>query len=123
MNATQEQAIAKLREQQSKQAMFSSAWGVAGQLIDICSRDPAAAEIILPDLDNPEMSVDIAEKEIRKLADEHHKKSKSSAVCVTPEEAETVLRKFYGLPNANAPAVPDPPPAPASDMLSLADFL
>ena len=103
MTVTQENAVAKLREQQEKCEDSSPAWGVAEQLIDICSRESASAEIILPDLDNPEMDVVHAEKEIRKLADEKHKKSRSSCVCVTPKEAEGVLRKFYGLPDAAAP--------------------
>lgn len=98
MTESQTKAVAKLRQQQSKHAEGSAPWTVAAQLIDICSRDPRAAEIILPDLDNAEMDIVSAEKQIKSFADEKHKTVKGSCVCVTPYEAEVVLRKFFGLP-------------------------
>lgn len=124
MNATQEKAIAKLREQQSKAKEHSPAWGVAEQLIDICSAEPAAAEILLLDLDNPDMDISHAEKKIHDLADEYHKKFRGSCVCVTLKEAEGVLREFYGLPST--PEAPYPRygfTVTPTDHISLADFL
>lgn len=135
MTEFQTNAIAKLREQQDKQKADSPARYVASQLIDICSREPRAAEIILPDLDNPEMDVVHAEKKINALADEKHKANGGKCVCVTPPEAEAVLRKFYGLPDAlpaAAPmmgaanvtdALPPTTPAPLAVTGSFADFL
>ena len=139
MNDKQTKAVEKLRQQQSKHAEGSAPWAVAAQLIDICFREPRAAEIILPDLDNPEMDVVHAEKQINALADEKHKAHGGKCVCVTPTEAEAVLRKFYGLPVygqmpvvglPDADALPgtylDPAPVPANDSplkLNLLDYL
>lgn len=113
MTDIQQQAIDKLRKQQAKHPKGSAPFGVAEQLIDICRREPAAAEIISVDLDNPEMNIAHAEKEIKKLADKKHLESHSNGVFVAPDEAETVLRKFFGLPDSDSgaavPAVPDTP--------------
>lgn len=123
MNATQEKAIAKLREQQAKTKEGSPAWGVGEQLADICAAEPDAAAIILPDLENPDMGITQAERKIRALADEKHKKLGGGSVCVTPKEAEGVLRKFYGLPDSGQ-AVREPAPSDAPAVTgSFADFL
>lgn len=118
MNSVQEQTIHKLRQQQDKCPDGSPARFVAAQLVDICRNEPASAEILLPDLDNPDMDVIHAERQIKALADEKHKASHSSCVCVTPDEAETALRKFYGLPAAHAAPV-----EPSDDFINLLDFL
>lgn len=79
------------------------------QLLDMVRGDDAAAEILLTDLGNKEMSIEAAEKKIRAYADELHKKNKGNSVGVSPKKAEEILRRFYGLP---APAgVPAPAPA------------
>lgn len=93
-----ENAIAKLREQQSKVPARSGPWMVAEQLMDICRHEPFSAEIIAQDLDNPEMSIEKAERQIKALADKNRNK-KDNFSCVTPAEADEVLRKFYGLLN------------------------
>lgn len=123
MNDIQKQAIEKLQQQQAKHADGSAPFAVAEQLIAICQREPAAAALLNADLDNDEMSIVHAEAQIKKRADEIHRKTKSNSVCVSPAVAEAVLRKFYGLPNSGA-AVPDTP-APDSDLFNLRveDFL
>lgn len=89
-------------------------WMVGEQLKDICRADSAAAELLLADLlHNPDMTLAAAERKIEERA----KKNKvGSCGCVTPAEAEDILREFFGLgaPGraANAPVVID-----------LADFL
>lgn len=108
-----EQAIEKLREQQSKVKERSAPWMVAEQLMDICRREPASAELIAQDLENEKMSIEEAEKQIKAFADQH---KTGSFACVTPVEAENILRKFYGLPR---PGAADP----AGISLNLADFL
>ena len=47
-----------------------------------------------------------AEKEIKAFADKRHKEIGGNCVGVAPWEAEDVLRKFYGLPERGATAVP-----------------
>lgn len=82
------------------------------QLIDMVRGDDAAAEILLTDLGNKEMTVEHAEKKIRAYADEQHKKNKGNCVGVSPKKAEEILRAFYGLP---APAESQAPAAAAID--------
>ena len=90
-----EKAIEMLREQQSKVPQHSAQSLVAEQLMDICRREPTSAELIAQDLENASMSIVEAEKKIKAFADKHKTGSFS---CVTPVEAENILREFYGLP-------------------------
>lgn len=117
MNWT-EQAITKLREQQSKVKARSAQWMVAKQLMDICRHEPASAELIAQDLDNPELSIEKAERQIKALAD---KNKQGSFSCVTPAEADEVLRKFYGL--ATPGGAIELEPESDTGFLNLADFL
>ena len=111
-----ELAIQKLEQQQSTVKERSAPWMVAEQLKDICRREPRSAELIAQDLDNPEMGIVQAEKKIKAFADAHKTGNFS---CVTPSEAEGILREFYGLGASGAdPAGEDPP-----KVLNLADFL
>lgn len=90
-----DRAIQMLLEQQSKVKERSAQWMVAEQLMDICRREPAGAELIAQDLENESMSIVEAEKKIKAFADKH---KTGSFACVTPMEAEDILREFYGLP-------------------------
>lgn len=112
MNDT-EQAIVRLREQQGKVKERSAPWMVAEQLMDICRREPASAELIVQDLDNPDMSIEKAERQIKAFAD---RRKVGSFACVTPAEAEEILRKFYGLPS------PEDAPVAIDNVLRLGDF-
>lgn len=111
-----EQAIALLELQQSKVKERSAPWMVAEQLKDICRREPESAELIAQDLENPEMGIVQAEKKIKAFADAHKTGSFS---CVTPSEAEDILREFYGLGTAGTAPVGGSAPK----VLNLADFL
>lgn len=93
-------AIEKLRAQQAAVKERSAPWMVAEQLMDLCRREPDCAELIDRDLDNPQMGIVEAERKIKAFADQHKTGSFS---CVTPGEAERILRDFYGLPSADAP--------------------
>lgn len=93
-------AIEKLKAQQAAVEERSAPWMVAEQLMDLCRREPDCAELIDRDLDNPQMGIVEAERKIKAFADQHKTGSFS---CVTPGEAERILREFYGLPSADAP--------------------
>lgn len=108
-----EEAILMLKEQQSKVKERSAPWMVAEQLMDICRRESASAELIAQDLENEKMSIVEAEKQIKAFADKH---KTGSFACVTPVEAENILREFYGLPRPGEAA-------PVGISLNLADFL
>ena len=111
-----ETAIRMLKEQQAKVPEGTAAWMAAEQLMDICRAEPYSAELIAQDLENKSMSITEAEKKIKARADEKHKKNGGWSVCVTPKEAEAILREFYGLPQRGEAA-------PAGELLTLADFL
>ncbi|MBR1660162.1 MAG: hypothetical protein IJ705_07580 [Oscillospiraceae bacterium] len=111
-------AFELLRAQQEKAPEGSACWMVAEQLMDICRAEPYNAELIAQDLKNKSMSIAEAEKKIRDRADEKHRKNGGSSVCVSPKEAEEILRKFYGLPDPGAVAE-----APAGVLLDFADFM
>ena len=84
------------------------AWMVGEQLKDICRADSHCAELVEKDLDNKSMGLADCEKKIKALADEKHKKQKGSCVCISPAEAEKVIRKFYGLPEAGKQSLSQP---------------
>ncbi len=113
-----DKAVALLEQQQSEVQARSPQWMVAEQLKDICRREPQSAELVAQDLENPTMSITEAEKKIKAFADEHKTGNFS---CVTPLEAERILREFYGLPD---PAEAAKTARPAGDkVIDLMDFL
>lgn len=112
-----ERAIAMLEDQQSKVRARSPQWMVAEQLKDICRQEPHCAELIAQDLENPAMSITEAEKKIKAFSDGH---KTGNFGCVTPVEADRILREFYGLPSLEAE--PESPLA-GDKVLDLADFL
>lgn len=112
-----ERAIALLEEQQSKVPVRSPQWIVGEQLKDICRQEPHCAELIAQDLENPAMSITEAEKKLKAFADGHKTGSFS---CVTPADADRILREFYGLPG---PGGEDEASPSGAQVLNLADFL
>jgi len=113
-----EKAIRVIEAQQEKVKQRSPQWMVGEQLKDICRHEPASAELICQDLERSGMSITEAEKKIKEFADEN---KTGNFACVTPVEADRILREFYGLPRRKAN---DPAPAPQeTGFLDLADFL
>ena len=111
-----EQAICAIEEQQKKVKERSAPWMVGEQLKDICRREPKSAELIYQDLQNEAMSIVEAEKKIKAFAD---KNKTGNFACVTPMEADRILREFYGLGKDAEPA-----PVPSgSKTINLMDFL
>ena len=95
-------AMDLLREQQERVPERSAPWMVAEQLMDICRREPECAALLEKDLQNKGMGIADAERKIKAFADAH---KTGSFACVTPAEAENILREFYGLPRqGEAPA-------------------
>lgn len=105
---------------------YTTAWGVGQQLKDILRGDPSLEDIVDKDLDVAEMSLEKCEKKIKARADELHKAHNLKQVCIPPQEAEKIIREFYGLPLAGAAPAPAPAPAPVTveeDTLDFGDFL
>ncbi len=88
-------AVGMIEKQQEKVSPRSAVWMVGQQLKDICREEPLSAELIAQDMEDQAMSIAQAEKRIKAFADDHKTGNFS---CVTPQEADGILRKFYGLP-------------------------
>lgn len=114
-----DRAIELLEEQQRKVKERSAPWMVAEQLKDICRREPHSAEILAQDLENASMSITEAEKKIKAFADGHRSGGFACVTCVTPGEADAILREFYGLGAPGGTASESGSPK----ILNLADFL
>ena len=82
----------KIEEQQPKER--NAVWMVGEQLKDIIKDDARAQEIVFQDLDVEEMSLTECEK---KIADRAKNNKVGNCGCVTPIEAEEIIRKFYGI--------------------------
>ena len=94
-------------------------WMVGEQLKDICWRQPQYESIVLEDLENPDMSLEMCEKQIKAWADQH--KKGHSCVCVPPNVAEEIIRKFYGLGEAQTEQKTEKPQS--GGILDLEDLL
>lgn len=109
-------AIAAIESQQPKE--HSAVWMVGEQLKDMIRGDEAAAALLLTDLtQNKEMTLAAAEK---KIAERAKKNRVGNCGCVTPTEAEGILREFFGLPGRGETATPK---ATERKVVDLADFL
>lgn len=93
----------KIESQQGK--VKDAVWMVGEQLKDICRKEPHCAEIVMQDLENPDMSLAMCEKNIKAYADNHRT---GNFACVPPQVADEIIREFYGLPAAGAAAPADP---------------
>ena len=95
-----EKALEAIEKQQGKLKKFSMAHTVGEQLKDILRDQPTAAGIVLQDLANAGMGIVDCEKKIAAYASKHRE---GSAGCCPPQEADRIIREFYGIP-----ARPDP---------------
>ena len=109
-------AIAAIEGQQPKER--SAVWMVGEQLKDMVRGNESAAEILLTDLrENKEMTLAAAEK---KIAERAKKNKVGNCGCVTPAEAEDILREFFGLPGREEE---NPRRKEERKVVDLADFL
>ncbi|MDO5399154.1 MAG: hypothetical protein Q4G33_14650 [bacterium] len=102
------------------------AYMVGEQLKDIIRGNADIEELVTQDLDVEEMSIEKCAAKIKAHADEKHKKLKGNCICVTPIEADKIIREFYGLPEAAAKEekTVQPPAAPAKKKaVSLFDLI
>ena len=95
----------KIKAQQGKER--TAVWMVGEQLADMIRREPDLADIVDKDLDVPEMSLTECEKKIKAFADKH---KTGNFACVTPIEAEKIIREFYGLPAPSQSSTMTAPP-------------
>ena len=103
--STIQDAIAAIEGQQPKER--SAVWMVGEQLKDMIRGDEAAAALLLTDL-------------TKKIAERAKKNKVGNCGCVTPAEAEDILREFFGLPERGTDAAPR---TERRKVVDLADFL
>ena len=106
-----ETALGRIKAQQPKE--HTPVWMVGEQLKDMLRANPQWAEMLAQDLEIKEMSLAECEKKIKAYADGH---KTGNFACVTPLEAESIIRDFYGLHDAG------PVPAPEDGLLRFEDF-
>lgn len=91
-------------------------WLCGKQLLEMIAADEAACKLVLDDLKHGGLSLKGCEGEIRKFACAHGN-------CCTGPEAETVIRKYFGLPDKGEKPEQKPGPVePTHDIVNLEDF-
>ena len=89
-----DKAIAAIEEQQGRVKARSAPWMVGEQLKDMIRREQGIGELIAQDLTAGGMTLTKAEDKIKDFADKHRT---GAFACVTPAEAESILREYFGL--------------------------
>ena len=91
-------------------------WMCGEQLLEMIAPDEAAAKLVLDDLKERGLLF-ACEANIRAFA-------QKNGSCCTGQEAEKIIRKYFGLPEQTAAPKPEPaaPPAPAGNIVNLEDF-
>jgi hypothetical protein len=118
-----EKAVAAIEAQQAKLDKYHPAHMVGQQLKDIIKTSPAAASLVLMDLTQKGMGLTDCEKKIDDFAHAHKVGNKG---CCPPDEADKIIRQFYGISTTNEQQVaPTAQREPDSDfkVVSLFDKL
>lgn len=113
-------AIEKIEAQQPKEQ--NAVWMVGEQLKDMLRAEPHLAEFVDQDLNCEQMTIAHCEKKINEFSDKNKGKG-AKCFCVSPIQAEKVIRKFYGLPEPGQQSAPAPAPAAAGgNLIDLTSF-
>ncbi len=99
INVNVNRAVSLIEDQQ-KGKENTAAYMVGEQLKDIIRENEQAAELVIQDLENPDMSLEKCERKLKEYADKQERKN--NCVCVPPNVAEGIIRKFYGIPEQAA---------------------
>lgn len=111
--------LIRIIEEQQKGKENTAVFMVGEQLKEIAEREPCVVDLLVRDLQIPEMSLEAAEKKIKEYSDKN--KKGATCFCVSPKVAEDILRKFYGLPDGADDVKKES--APASSYIDLDSFL
>ena len=106
-----ESAIKAIESQQPK--LRNDIWMVGEQLKDLLRGEPKWADMVEMDIKNKDQNLEAIAKKIRERA---QKNKTGSFGCVTPAEAEEIIRKTFCIPDHE-----EENPAP-SNVISLEDF-
>ena len=116
MDMDYDYAIEAIAGQQAGLKARSAAWMVGEQLKDMLRREPGIARLVAQDLTVGGMTLFAAEAKIKAFADKH---KTGNFACVTPTEAEKIIREYFGLPSE---AAEEAPAASGEKVIDLADF-
>lgn len=86
--------LCEIIEKQQQGKEDTAAYYVGEQLKAMACGNDFITELLINDLQQADMSIKNAEKQIKAYAD----KRGAGCVCVTPDKADKILREFYGLP-------------------------
>lgn len=114
-----ENALTMINAQQKGTSQCSDIWMVGEQLKEICGKEPESAQRVAEDLEGGALTLKGCAGKIREKADEEHKKSRGNCVCIPPQVAEGIIRKYFGLPAGEKKKEIQP----EIGVLDLADFL
>lgn len=116
-----EKALALIEAQQGRMAKGSAPWCVGEQLKEMLRDQPEAAGIVAADLEQAGMGLAECERKIADFAKAH--KQGSVGFC-GPQDAERIIREFYGMPAAGNEREQAGKAAPAARRtIRLTDFL
>lgn len=93
---------------------------IGEQLLGMADGDEKVTELLVNDLQTEGMTLEKAEKELQSYSDKNHGKAK--CFCITPDVAEKILRKFYGLPEASVTETSAAKPALEAPLIDLSNF-
>ena len=88
-----DKVIEAITAQQPKQR--TDVWMVGEQLKDLLRAEPQWADMVLQDLKNPSQNLAAVADKIRKQAT---KNRVGNCACVTPKEADKIIRSVFGIP-------------------------
>ncbi len=114
----------ELIQKQQSGKVNTPAFVIGLHLIDMMKQDGRIASILEEDLQNPEMSLEKCAQKLKDAADAKHRETKSNTICITPPEAEKIIRKFYGLPDPEErQEETEMAPATIPDIIELEDLI
>lgn len=114
-----EKAIEVITAQQAKLDKYHPAHMVGEQLKELVKTTPGAADLVSADLMQSGMGLTDCEKKIEAFAHSHKVGNRG---CCPPDEAEKIIRKFYGIGDQSGQTSPGEEPKP-SGVLNLFDFI
>lgn len=102
---------------------FTDIFMVGDQIKDICRNSEKATQLVLSDLDVPAMSLEKCAGEIKKEADRIQREKRGNCICIPPDMAEGIIRKFYGIPEDSAECRTQSSEQASDNIIRLEDFI
>ncbi len=122
MKTKYEELLRKVSEQQQGKE-FTDIFMVGEQIKDICRNSNQATELVVADLDVPEMSLERCAAKIKEEADRLHKEKRGACICIPPDVAEGIIKKFYGIPEDSAECRTQSAEQASDNIIRLEDFI